>query len=48
VGESYAETPVGNYNPRPNSVLGKIIQQQIIHKPTHTHKTLFTKSLKEA
>ena len=35
MGESYAETPVGNYNPRPHSVLGKIIQQQTIHKPTY-------------
>jgi len=36
VGESYAETPVVNYNPSPHSVLGKIIQQQINHKPAHT------------
>jgi len=36
VGESYAEKPVGNYSPRPHSVLGKIIKQQIIHKPNHT------------
>jgi len=41
VGESYAETPVGNYSPRPHSVLGKIIKKQIIHKRNHTQNPFY-------
>jgi hypothetical protein len=41
VGELYAETPVGNYSLRPHSVLGKIIKQQIIHKPNHTQNPFY-------